>query len=126
MSALHPVRFAVHKQCLLILIKEKIIPHLCYNLSFTYSSVSIDFSHSRSAQSVIWFLWVSNEQRINSAFGARDFVPRLGIFSRNSLAIARKNNDALGQKISSYNTVVIVYSLLRTTKKAIQLKKMES
>jgi len=44
---------------------------------------------------------LSNEQRISSPFGAKDFVPRLGIFSRNSTAIARKNNDALGQKISS-------------------------
>ena len=44
---------------------------------------------------------LSNEQRISSPFAAKYFVPRLGIFSRNSIAIARKNNDALGQKISS-------------------------
>ncbi len=44
---------------------------------------------------------LSNEQIINSAFGARDFVLRLGIFLKNSIAIPQKNNDVLGQKVSS-------------------------
>jgi len=36
---------------------------------------------------------------MSGAFGVRDFVPRLGIFFKNSLAIVQKNN------------VVIFYSL---------------
>ncbi len=47
------------------------------------------------------FLVFSNEQIISSAFGARYFVLGLGIFVRNSTAIAKKNNEVLGQKISS-------------------------
>ena len=35
---------------------------------------------------------LSNEQKISSPFGAKDFVPRRGIFRCNSLAIAEKNN----------------------------------
>jgi len=39
--------------------------------------------------------FLSNEQRISGAFGARDFASRLGIFFKNSPAIVKKNNDAL-------------------------------
>ena len=45
------------------------------------------------------FAQLSNEQKINPSFGDKDFVPRLGIFCSNSTAIAKKNNDVLGQKI---------------------------
>ncbi len=46
-------------------------------------------------------IYISNEQIISGAFGARNFVPRLGIFFKNSLAIVQKNNDVLGQNFSS-------------------------
>ena len=42
---------------------------------------------------------LSDEQRISWSFGDKDFVPRRGIFRRNSTTIAEKNNEVLEQKI---------------------------
>jgi len=54
---------------------------------------------------------LSNEQIISWAFGDKEFMPRQGIFFRNSPAIADKNNEVLVQKIISQMRIFF-YSLL--------------